>query len=188
MDAYIENDIKVPGSALLQRERKNRYGSVCGLDEEELADPDELERQVMVELFAPVLALPVRRQHGGIQPNMDESGAVDWGAFGTVDFERIAPAFDKVRYKAEKAREKLRSVLIMLSIVKDRLPGKAKYLVLKYLRMGVIELDHIVNSDMLAVARYTLQAKKLRDGIQRLREVSRRREERGRNTWLDSLG
>jgi hypothetical protein len=32
----------------------------------------------------------------------------------------------------------------LADIVKERLPGKAKYLVLKYLKMGFIELGHIV--------------------------------------------
>jgi len=38
----------VPVSALLSVERKNRYGSVPGLDDEELADPAELEREVVL--------------------------------------------------------------------------------------------------------------------------------------------
>ena len=181
----VENDIEVPESALLQLERGNRYGSVPGLEDEELADPDELERQVMAADFAPILELPVRRQHGGIRPSMDESGAVDWGAFGTVDFEKIAPEFDKVRYKAEKVRERLRSVLIMFSIIKDRLPGKAKYLVLKYLRMGIIELDHVIDSDMAALARRHFQARRLRAEIQRLQEASWRRREERLNAWLE---
>jgi hypothetical protein len=64
-----------------------------------------------------------------------------------VDFERTRPEFDKARYKADKLREKLKDVLIMLGIVKERLPGKAKDLVLKYLRTGIIGLEHITNED-----------------------------------------
>jgi len=45
---------------LVKREQANRYGSVEGLDDEELADPEELERQVFAEEWAPILALPER--------------------------------------------------------------------------------------------------------------------------------
>ena len=33
-------DVVVPESTVLKLERENRYGSVPGLDDEELADPD----------------------------------------------------------------------------------------------------------------------------------------------------
>ena len=38
----IYEGVVVPESALLNRERKNPYGSVEGLDDEELAEADEL--------------------------------------------------------------------------------------------------------------------------------------------------
>ena len=47
-------------SPLISVERRNPYGSVPGLDDEELATPEELERQVMLAEWGPVLALPVR--------------------------------------------------------------------------------------------------------------------------------
>lgn len=73
----------------------------------------------------------------------------------------------------------------MFSIIKDRLPGKAKYLVLKYLRMGIIELDHVIDSDMAALARRHFQARRLRAEIQRLQEASWRRREERLNAWLE---
>ena len=36
---------------------------------------------------------------------MDEDGKVNWGAFGTVDFESYRPQFSKLRYKIEKLKE-----------------------------------------------------------------------------------
>ena len=43
---FAEDEVEdVPVSALLHEARRNRYGSVPGLDDEELADPEELERQ-----------------------------------------------------------------------------------------------------------------------------------------------
>ena len=55
----ISHGVEVPESVLLRRELVNKYGSVPGLDDSELADPDELERQVFVQEFGPLLALPV---------------------------------------------------------------------------------------------------------------------------------
>jgi hypothetical protein len=159
-------------------ERSNAYGSVPGLDADELADPDELERQAMLQEWGPILALPVKHEPRGIRPAIDEDGHVDWGAFGTVDFSRIRPDFDKARYKADKLREELRNVLIMFSIVKERLPGLAKYLVLKYLRMGVIDEEDIANWDMWELAKLDERARQLRQQIVELREVSRTRQER----------
>ena len=161
----------VPFSPLLHVERKNRYGSVPGLGDEELADPRELERQVMLQEWGPILALPVRHRKCPIRPNIDEYFGVDWGAFATVDFERATGGFDKLRYKADKLKEELRDCLIMLSIVSRRLP-RAKYGVLKYLRMGVIDLEHIATGDMLALAKYDLRARRLQKEIKALGDVS----------------
>ena len=175
-------DVEVPESGLLRRECSSRYGSVPGLDDAELADPDELEREVMLEEWGPVLALPVKGNRSNVRPVVDEAGGVDWGAFGTVDFSRTMPEFDKVRYKADKLREQLKDLMIRIGLVKERLPGKAKYMVLKYLKMGVIELEHISSFDMWCLARLYLRARRLRDEIRRLEQVSegrmRRRLER----------
>lgn len=94
---YNETDLVVPESALLKVERPDRYGSVPGLDDSELAEPDELEKQVFMEQWSPILALPVKGRVNSIQPVIDESDGIDWGAFGTVDFDRYRPEFDKAR-------------------------------------------------------------------------------------------
>ena len=176
MEVY--GGIVVPASALLKREHGNRYGSVPGLDDSELADPDELERQVLREEFGPVLALPVRAGKSGIRPQVDENGNLDWGAFGTVDFDRYSGGFDKARYKADKIREQLDDLRIMFSIVSDRIKAEAKYLVLKYLRMGIIGLELIANEDMLALAKLYLRVKGLQEEIADLRQASERRRQR----------
>jgi len=59
---------------LLRRCKGNRYGSVPGLDDSELADPDELERQVLMQEFGPVLALPIKASRSVIRPEIDENG------------------------------------------------------------------------------------------------------------------
>ena len=158
---------------VLRAEHGNRYGSVAGLDDAELLGPAELERQVYQQEFGPVLALPVKGNKSGVRPVVDEAGGVDWGAFGTVDFERYKGGFDKVRYKADKLREELKDLVLRMGSIKERLLGKAKYMVLKYLKMGIIELEHIVDFDMWCLARLFLRARRLRDEIGRLEKVSK---------------
>jgi hypothetical protein len=175
-EAYKIDD--APVSALLSVQRDNRYGSVPGLDDSELADPLEIEREIMLEEWGPVLALPVKGSKNWIGPVVGESGGVDWGAFGTVDFDRYRSEFDKAKYKADKLRERLKDMLIMVSIVAERLPGKAKYMVLKYLRMDIIGLNNIINTDMLALARLYLRVERLRSEIRQLERTSEARRRR----------
>jgi len=167
-----EEEIEVPPSAALRLDRVSGYGAVEGLDEEELADPVELERQVILKELWPILSLPRKKQYCDILPAVDESGGIDWGAFGSIDFERLKPTFDKARYKADKLREELKDVLIMLSIVNERLPDRKKYLVLKYLKMGWIGIEDIANEEMRSIARWYLRADKLRQQIRALRLAS----------------
>ena len=128
-----------------------------------------------MEEFGPVLRLPYKASRCPIRPSIDMDGKPDWGAFATADFERIQPELDKARYKADKLRERLKDTVITLEMIKERLPGKQKYQVLKLLRKGVIELDHISNEDMRGLGRFYLRALRLRREIQELEEASRRR-------------
>ncbi len=170
-----ENNIVVPASVLVKVERHKGYGSVSGLDDDELADPAELERWVIIQEWGPILALPVQRRRCDIRPEVNESGQLDWGAFGTIDFDRLRPAFDKVRYKMDRIREELKHAVIMLSIVSERIPGRAKYLVLKYLTMGFIDIEHIADDDMRAIAKWYLRTRRLGKQIEELRQVRKRR-------------
>ena len=54
--------------------------------------------------------------------------------------------------------------------------------------MGVIELEHINDMDMLAVARLWLRAERLREEIDVLRKASWARERRQHEGWLEGLG
>ncbi len=56
----LYEDMVVAESGFLQRVRKDRYGSVDGLDDSELANPDELQRQVYKDELAPILTLPIQ--------------------------------------------------------------------------------------------------------------------------------
>ena len=84
----VFDGVEVPVSPVLKRKRKNRYGSIPGLDDEDLIEPAEIDRIFLKEIFAPILALPVKGKKGGIKPNIDEDGTIEWGAFGTVDFDK----------------------------------------------------------------------------------------------------
>ncbi len=180
----VYKDLIVPGP-VLSVEHGNRYGTVAGLDDDELLGQAELERAVYLQEFGPLLALPVKGSRSGIRPVIDESGGVDFGAFGTVDFKRMLPEFDKARYKADKLREQLRDLMIRMAIVKERLPGRAKYLVLKYLKMGVIDLEQISSFDMLCLARLYLRVRRLRDEICRLEKVSETRRQKQLERFLE---
>lgn len=174
----------LPVSAILKPLRNRGYGRVSGLAEEDLADPVELEKQVIRDDWAPILALPVKGQKSDIRPVIDESFGVDWGAFSTVDFDRYRPEFDKARYKAEKLKEELKDLVIRIGIVARRLPGRAKYLVLKYIKMTFIDLDHIDNADMLILAKLWLRADGLRREVYRLKKDSWERSQRQLEQFL----
>ena len=62
--------------------------------------------------------------------------------------------------------------------MKERLPGKAKYMVIKYLKMGIIGLEHVVNDDMLALARLYLRIERLRGEIKELERAGEARRKR----------
>jgi hypothetical protein len=116
----------VPKVVRVSVERSTGYGSVPGLEDEELADPAELERQVFLEEWGPILALPCRSAKGGIRPTIDEMGHLDWGAFGTVDFQRLRPAFDWAGREIDRLQEQLRCDLFMLEMVRERVRPEAR--------------------------------------------------------------
>jgi hypothetical protein len=167
--------------------KQDGYGSVPDLDDEELADPRELERVYLRQEFGPILALPVRKTEGGPRPEYDEDGFAV-GPFGMVDFDRIQPAFDKARYKADKLREERKDVLIRFDIIRERLPHENVRLVFKRLREGSIEVDDIADFDMWWMAKFYLRAERLRRQIAELDEASWQRKQRAHQKWLDSLG
>jgi hypothetical protein len=169
----MEPIIDVPASPVLGHEKSSPYGSVPGLEDEELADPAELERCAFEEQWGPVLSLPERHQGSGFRPDVDEFGHLE-GAFGSVDFQRMYP-FDKARYKADRLAEELRYSLIRLDSAMERVPGPAKYEVLRYLHQDVIDFDDIEDENMRWIARWDSRARRLKEEIQSLREYSWRR-------------
>jgi hypothetical protein len=179
--------VEVAESPLLSREHSNRYGSIEDLPDEELADPDELERQFLIEEFAPILALPQKTRKGWIRPNIDEDGKVDWGAFATVDFDRYRPEFDKRRYKADRLKEELANQCLMMETISARLKTKAKYLVIKYVSMGILDLGEVIDFDMYCLAERYLQAKRLQRQIIELKKKSREKRQKETEKFWESL-
>ena len=186
MNKNIYENVVVPESVLLKVERPIKYGSVPYLDDEELADPEELERQVVRAELEPILLLPVKSKKSGYCSAWDYSEDVGFDAFGTVDFERGVPEFDKARYKADKLEEQFKDLAIRFSILSEHIPGYAKYKVLKLVSKGIIEVDDISNWDMWQLAKMYMRALWLRKQIKGLREASRMRKERRLKAWLDS--
>ena len=169
----------IPVSAAIQRQMRkwDDIGTVKGLEDDELLTENELERMAFKQLWGYILDLPVRCPSGWIKPQYDEYlDDYDLGAFGTVDFERLHPfnSARKANYKADKIQEELENEIIIISIISERIESKAKYLVLKYLKMGIIDLDHIENLDMHAMARHCLKAWRLQKEIRSLRSFSRK--------------
>ena len=119
----------IPVPAAFSIVRPDKYGTVEGLDENELASPEELERMVFKQMWKPVLDLPVKHKWHGPRPEMDEDGHIGWGAFGSIDFKRICSGFNKALYKADLLQEDFESEVIMVGIIKERIPGRGKYLV-----------------------------------------------------------
>jgi hypothetical protein len=180
----VEEVDDIPVSAILKVQRPSRYGTIADLDEEELADPDELEHQIFLQEWGPVLALPVRRSGRWIQPNIDENGHADFGAFATVDFERMQPEFDKAKYKVDKLKEDLSHMIIRMETINARIPGRTKYKVLKYLRQGRIDLDDIEHEDMRALGKLYLCALRVKEEISQIKKASWERRQRKAQAWL----
>jgi hypothetical protein len=184
----IYEGIIVPAAALRQEQRRTRYGNLAELPDEELADPDELERAVYKEMWWPILRLPQQRWECPIRPNMDEDGRVDWGAFGTVDFDSYRPEHSKLRYKAEQMKEQLKDRVNMLRMISGRIPGRAKYKILWLVRKGRLDADDIENWDMWQLAVGYVRAWRFRREIEQMLARSRQKQEKQAQDFWASTG
>jgi hypothetical protein len=180
--------IFVPAAALQQERQRTKYGTLKDLPDEELADPDELERVMYKEMWGPILALPRQRYERAMRPSIDEDGRVDWGAFGTVDFDSYRQDFDRLRYKAERLKDKQMDLAIMFEIASERIPGTAKYKVLKCVRLGLLDADDIENWDVWQLAKLYLRILRLQRERYELKERSWQRQERRAEVFWRSVG
>jgi len=184
----IYDGIVVPAAALRKQQRRERYGGVEGLPEEELADPDELERVLYKEMWWPILRLPRQRYERVIRPNGNEDGKPDWGAFGTVDFDRCRQDFDRLRYKAERLKDQQMDLVIMFEIVSERISSTAKYKILKLVKLGRLDADDIENWDMWQLAKLYLRILRLQRQRYELKERSRKRRQEEEEAFWRSVG
>jgi hypothetical protein len=176
--------IIVPAAALRRERQRTRYGNLVDLPDEELADPDELERVIYKEMWWPILRLPQQRWECPIRPNMDEDGRVDWGAFGTVDFDSYRPQSSKLLYKAGQMKEQLKDRVNMLRMISARIPGTAKYRILRLVKKGILDTDDITDWDMWQLAVGYLRAWRFRHEIERMLGKSRqKREQKAAEFW-----
>jgi len=169
----ICDGVVVPESPLLKRQRPNRYGSIEGLPDEELADPDELERLYWMEEFAPVLALPEKKaRKNWIRPNIDEDGRIEIGAFASVDFDRYKPQFDKMLCKADRLMEEVANQCLIMETISARIKTLAKYKVIEYVKNGILDMGDIVDFDMYCLAERYMRTRRIMREINELRKKS----------------
>ena len=184
----ICDGVVVPESPLLKRQQANRYGSVEGLPDEELADPDELERLYLIEEFAPVLALPEKKSRKSwIQPNIDEDGKIELGAFGTVDFDKYKPKFDKMLCKADWLAEEVANQCLMMETISARIKTVAKYKVIEYVKNGILDIGDIVDFDMYCLAERYMRTKRLFREMAELRKKSWEKRQKQAEEFWESL-
>lgn len=182
------NDTRIddlPVGVRLQPLRRDRWGKVPGLDEQELACPRELERLWLRDELGPVLDLPHSRTTS-FRPNVDEDGQVNWGAFGTVDFERQQATHDKMRYRIEQLREEIADQVILLDLLNQRVQVTAKWRVIKYVRMGWMDVDDIQHMELWQLAKVYLRIVYLKAQVRQLQNL--RQQQRARHMqrlWAD---
>ena len=178
----------VPESPLLRTQQANRYGSVEGLPDEELADPAELERLYLIQEFAPVLALPEKKaRKSWIRPNIGEDGKIELGAFGTVDFDRYKPKFDKMLCKADWLAEEVANQCLMMETISARIKTPAKYKVIEYVKNGILDIGDIVDFDMYCLSERYMRTRRLIREIAELRKKSWEKRQKSTEEFWESL-
>ena len=163
----------------------NKYGSVEGLEDDELASPAELERMCFQELWGPVLLLPCKKSYS---PAWDIRVGADYNAFASVDFDRMRPEFDKAMYIRDKLWEEVKDLMIRMKILSERIQDIRKYKVLRLVGKGVIDADDIQDWDMWQLAVMYKRAIRIRKNIDRLQEKSRQTKQEALEKWLEGLG
>jgi hypothetical protein len=169
----IEEDIceeidDLPVSAALAKSQQNPYGSVPGLDDEELADPEEIERVVMWQVWGPVLRLRSSQGRTWTRSGRQSWNAPDWEALGMVECQEPVLGGRPAWLVRNNELSQLWRVLGALEVVATRLPGRARRLLLKYVQSGLVEIEHVADLDMRAVVKLFIEA------TSRLHQIERR--------------
>lgn len=171
----VEDGIEVPEPGVLRVERLSRHGSIPYLRDSELADVRKLEQAVYREMWKPLMVLPKPVRNWRPYAKLDADGRLDWGAFGTVDFERMHGHGCPWTYREQQIRDDLMHATIMLEMVEERLPRHTQLPVLRLVRQGVLDIDDIENPHMHAIARWDTRVRRLRQELRTLQEARRSR-------------
>lgn len=167
-NGWLDGD-EGPKPLVVHVQRGLGRGCVRGIKNKALADPVELERQVLKAEWGPILDLPVYRSGYWIRPDIDEDGRFDWGAFDTADFERLYGSFDKVRYKVDKLHEELRWAMARMEVAAGRVAKGMIYPLIRNLRSGAMSLEHIDDMNQYFFAQRFLRVLSINNEIGELR-------------------
>ena len=160
-DEIEESELPVSGAVRVVR--RQGYGTVADLDDEAPADIGELQRIIAYEMYGPIIALPGRGRRLG-RVVLDANGEVDWDAIGPAGGRRRRAQPAPVG-RAGELRAELARVIGLIGLVKERVPGTAKYLVLKYVRMGILDVEHVVSHDLRELVKLEARARQLREQL-----------------------
>jgi hypothetical protein len=161
-DMEIEES-ELPVSGVVRVQRPSGYGVVADLDEEAPADIGELQRIIAYQMYGPVIDLPGRGGRLG-HVVLDADGEVDWDAIGPAGGRRRR-ARPAPSGRADQLRAELGRVLGTIGLLTERVPGTAKYLVLKYVRMGILDAEHVTNHDLRQLVKLEAKARQLREQL-----------------------
>jgi hypothetical protein len=160
------NDIdesELPVSGVVRVQRRTGYGTVADLDDEAPADIGELQRISAYEMYGPLIDLPGRGRRLG-HVVLDANGEVDWDAIGPAGGRRRQRQ-PSLPGRAAELRAELGRVIGLIGLLKERVPGTAKYLVLKYVRMGILHVEHVTNHDLRELVKLEAKARQLREQL-----------------------
>lgn len=142
----VPNEIDIgelPVSGAVRVVRRRGYGTIRDLEDEAPAEVGELQRLVAWDLYGPLLALPGRGGHAG-DAVLTPDGEVDWARTSPV-IARRCPQRVVEAPPSLGLRERLAHAIELAALIRARIPGTAKYLVLKYVRMGILPIEEITN-------------------------------------------
>jgi hypothetical protein len=178
MSQYIEFEDGIEAVPPAWVKPVERYGVIEGFDENDYASPKELERIYYEQLWGPVLMLPEQKKSDNAAWKC--YGDLDYNAFASVDFDRMRPEFNKIKYKADKLQERLKDLMIMIRIKLESIDDNRKYKVLRLVGKGHLEPDDIRHGDMWQLGLLYRRAVNIKKEIGRLREASFKRKQQAK--------
>lgn len=121
----------------------------------EEADAYELERWAVFRDYEPVLAL---------RSKAEPASSVPWEA---PIQEVVHPRLTRPT-RLEELENKLQSTYALFEILKDRIPGQLKFVILKNVRLGMLRVEDIAHDEIRELARLDRKARVLERQVFRL--------------------